>query len=69
MFQALFLGPVTHDENLKLKDVSVREILVLAPILLLAFWIGLYPKPFFTLMAPAVEKLTALVQSAAVIVH
>jgi NADH-quinone oxidoreductase subunit M len=69
MFQQLFLGPVTHDENLKLKDVSVREILVLAPILLVAFWIGLYPKPFFMLMAPAVEKLTALVQSAAVIVH
>ena len=33
MFQKLFLGPVTHEENLKLKDVSVREILVLAPIL------------------------------------
>ena len=69
MFQILFLGPVTHDENLKLKDVSVREILVLAPILLLAFWIGIYPKPFFMLMAPAVEKLTALVQTAATLVH
>jgi len=69
MFQMLFLGPVTHDENLKLKDVSVREILVLAPILLLAFWIGIYPKPFFMLMAPAVEKLTVLVQNAASLVH
>lgn len=69
MFQMLFLGPVTHEENLKLKDVSVREILVLAPILLLAFWIGIYPKPFFMLMAPAVEKLTALVQTAATLVH
>ena len=47
----------------------MREILILAPILLLAFWIGLYPKPFFMLMAPAVEKLTALVQTAASLVH
>jgi NADH-quinone oxidoreductase subunit M len=69
MFQKLFLGPVTHEENQKLKDVSVREILILAPILLMAFWIGLYPKPFFMLMAPAVEKLTTLVQSAALLAH
>lgn len=69
MFQKLFLGPVTHDENLKLKDVSVREILVLAPILLMVFWIGFYPKPFFTLMAPAVDKLVALLQSAAGLIH
>lgn len=69
MFQKLFLGPITHDENLKLKDVSLREVLILAPILIMSFWIGLYPKPFFTLMAPAVEKLTTLVQSAALLAH
>lgn len=69
MFQNLFLGPVTHQENAALKDVSTREILILAPILIMAFWIGLYPKPFFTLMAPAVEKLTALIQSAALLAH
>jgi NADH-quinone oxidoreductase subunit M len=69
MFQKLFLGPVTHEENQKLKDVSVREIIILTPILLAAFWIGLYPKPFFLLMAPAVEKLAALVQSAALLAH
>ena len=69
MFQKLFLGPVTHDENQKLKDVSPREVLILAPILIMAFWIGLYPKPFFMLMAPAVEKLTAIIQSAALLAH
>jgi NADH:ubiquinone oxidoreductase subunit 4 (subunit M) len=26
-------------------------------LLVFIFWIGLYPKPFFELMAPAVEKL------------
>jgi NADH-quinone oxidoreductase subunit M len=67
MFQKLFLGPVTKEENKTLKDLSVREILILAPILVMAFWIGLYPKPFFALIAPAVEKLSTFVQSAALL--
>ena len=69
MFQEVFLGPVKYEENEKLKDVSIREVLTLAPILVLALWIGLYPKPFFALMSPAVEKLAALIQAVAQTVH
>jgi len=65
MFQKLFLGPVTHEENRKLSDLNWREIATLVPLLIFIFWIGLYPKPFFGLMAPAVDKVVALVQSAA----
>jgi NADH-quinone oxidoreductase subunit M len=66
MFQKLFLGPVTHEENRNLKDLNWREIVALVPLLVLIFWIGLYPKPFFTLMAPAVDQLVAAIQTAAV---
>jgi len=59
-FQKLFLGPITHPENEALKDLSVREILTLAPILVLIFWIGLYPQPFFNLINPAVQNLVLL---------
>lgn len=69
MFQKVFLGPVAHEENLQLKDLSAREILTLAPILVLIFWIGLYPKPFFALISPAVEKLVGLVSAAAPLIH
>jgi len=69
MFQKLFLGPVDKEENLKLKDLSWREIAMVVPLLVLIFWIGLYPKPFFTLMAPTVDKLVAVVQAAAVAMH
>lgn len=62
MFQHVYLGPVTHDENISLKDVSWREIITLAPLLALILWIGVYPKPFFTLMAPAVNNLVAIIQ-------
>ncbi|MBU1660771.1 MAG: NADH-quinone oxidoreductase subunit M, partial [Chloroflexi bacterium] len=69
MFQKLFLGPLDKEENKKLKDLNWREIATLVPLLILIFWIGLYPKPFFTLIAPTVDKLVAAVQMAAVAMH
>jgi NADH-quinone oxidoreductase subunit M len=69
MFQRLFLGPLDKDENKALKDLSWREVATLAPLLILIFWIGLYPKPFFNLMAPSVDKLVAIVQTASVAVR
>jgi NADH-quinone oxidoreductase subunit M len=46
-----------------------REIITLAPLLVFIFWIGLYPKPFFTLIAPSVDKLVALLQNAALVMR
>lgn len=69
MFEKVFLGPLNRPENQALKDLNLREIVTLAPLLALIFWIGLYPKPFFALMAPAVEKLVAVLQTASVAVR
>jgi NADH-quinone oxidoreductase subunit M len=61
MFQQVFLGPADKPENEGLQDLNAREIITLLPLLILIVWIGVYPKPFFDLMAPAVEQLlTAL---------
>jgi len=65
MFEKVFLGPVTVEENLKLKDLSLREILTLSPLLILIFWIGLYPAPFYALINPTVENLLYTVQMSA----
>jgi NADH-quinone oxidoreductase subunit M len=66
MFQKMFLGPVTNEKNQGLKDLNWREIAVLVPLLILIFWIGLYPQPFFNLMAASVDKLVLSLQSAGV---
>ncbi|MEW6084915.1 MAG: NADH-quinone oxidoreductase subunit M [Chloroflexota bacterium] len=66
MFQRMFLGPQGEivDEVKKhghgIRDLNWREIAIMIPLLILIFWIGLYPAPFFNLMAPAVENLVGM---------
>ena len=69
MFQKLFLGPLDKEENKSVKDLNFREVITLVPIVVFIFWIGLYPKPFFNLMAPAVEKIVAALQTAVMVVR
>jgi NADH-quinone oxidoreductase subunit M len=69
MFQKMFLGPADKPENQALKDLSWREIATLVPIIILIFWIGLYPRPFFSLMAPSVERLVNAVQAATLVMR
>ena len=65
MFQKLFLGPVTKEENKTLLDLNWREIITLLPLIVLIFWIGLYPNPFFGLMNASVEQIVTSLQSVA----
>ena len=65
MFQKVFLGPQGEivDEVKKhghgIRDLNWREIVTVLPLLIFIFWIGLYPAPFFNLMAPAVNHLVS----------
>ena len=69
MFEKVFLGPVKVEANLALKDLNIREIVTLVPLLILIFWIGLYPQPFFNLINPSVENLVSMVSSALLAAH
>jgi NADH-quinone oxidoreductase subunit M len=56
-------GPIDNPANEKLQDLNAREWAYLLPLVVLCFWIGLYPKPFFDMLEPATAKLTSTLDS------
>jgi NADH-quinone oxidoreductase subunit M len=72
MFQRVVFGPVTREENRNLKDLSLRERLVFAPLLILIFWMGVMPQPFIDRMQPALNRTLELSKqraAAAAVMH
>jgi NADH-quinone oxidoreductase subunit M len=59
LYQRVFFGTVTNPKNEKLHDLTPREVLTFVPLLVMAFWIGLYPKPFFQILEQPVNKIVA----------
>jgi len=57
MYQRVFFGEITNDKNKGLTDLNLREQWTVIPLIVMAFWIGLYPKPFFRLMEPTVDRV------------
>jgi NADH-quinone oxidoreductase subunit M len=43
----------------KLRDLNLREMVTLVPLVVLIFVIGLFPNPILTRMHPSVEKILA----------
>lgn len=62
MFQRVFFGEVDNPKNLGLKDLSLREIAVLAPLIILIVWVRVYPKPFLDKIGPSAQKFIQMVQ-------
>src|SRR5208337_2053010 len=59
LYQRVFFGNVDNPKNEKLLDLSARELATFLPLIAVALWIGLYPKPFFQILD---QPVTALVQ-------
>ncbi|MDH4273207.1 MAG: hypothetical protein OEW18_14630, partial [Candidatus Aminicenantes bacterium] len=57
MFQRVMHGPVTNDTVRSLKDMNKREIAYFVPIVIMMFWMGIYPQTFLRKMDSSVAKL------------
>jgi NADH-quinone oxidoreductase subunit M len=56
-YQRVFTGPVTVEENKGLRDLNVREIVILAPIVALIVFLGVYPRPALERIEPSVDAI------------
>jgi NADH-quinone oxidoreductase subunit M len=63
LYQRVFFGTVTNPKNEKLHDLTPREVLTFVPLLIMAFWIGLYPKPFFQILEQPVNQIVQNVRN------
>ena len=56
MTRKVMFGPITHEENKKLKDLSWREKLVIIPVIAMILFIGLAPGMFVSKMKVTVDR-------------
>jgi NADH-quinone oxidoreductase subunit M len=54
--QRTFFGPLTNPKNKRLSDLSVRETIAVAPLVLFVFVIGLFPSIFLDRMHDSVQS-------------
>ena len=62
MYQRVFFNIEPSEKNMKLKDANLRERIYLLPLLIMVFWIGLYPSFFLKRMDKSVEHYMKLIQ-------
>ena len=61
LYQRTMFGKVENPKNESLPDLSAREFATFAPLLILAVWIGIYPKPILDRLSTSVNRVVARV--------
>jgi NADH-quinone oxidoreductase subunit M len=61
-YQRVFHGPTTKEDNRRLPDVHARELVMLAPVLVMIVFIGVYPRPFLDRIEPSAQRVVSQLQ-------
>jgi NADH-quinone oxidoreductase subunit M len=64
LYRRVIYGPLDKPDVAAMPDLSVREVLLLAPIALAVLWMGVYPESFLAPMRADVASLTARIDRA-----
>ncbi len=62
MFQRVMFGKSTNPANQSLRDLSMREIAVLVPIVVFILWIGVYPSTFLKSSAASTRQTVKMLE-------
>jgi len=57
LLQKVAYGGTRNPDHSLLRDLGLREVLTLVPLLVFVFWIGLHPAPFTRVLHTSVERL------------
>jgi NADH-quinone oxidoreductase subunit M len=64
LYQRVMFGRLSDPANESLRDLTAREFATFLPLVALAFWIGIFPKPFLTVLDKPVERIIRVVNPA-----
>ncbi len=62
LYQRMFFGTIDNPKNERLPDLSTREWVYMTPLMILALWIGVYPKPFLEYIEKPVNAVVRQVR-------
>ena len=65
LYRRVIFGPLTKEELKGILDLSPREIVIFAPLVVIVFWMGIYPNAFLDVMHASVANLIEQSQPAA----
>lgn len=69
LYLKTMFGELDQQKNGDLTDVNPRELATFAPLLVMVFWMGLYPQPFLRLIEPSVQSYLGMVRDRAQSLH
>jgi NADH-quinone oxidoreductase subunit M len=58
MYQRFMMGPITHEENRHVADLTKREMISVVPLVILMVWIGIAPMNFMKISEKGMNALS-----------